>query len=82
MTFREYTDGASAIQSRSYKTIESLCRRPDPERLVGPGYDAVPEVRARVLTAQPTLEEALVQSPLSCTNSPKFGRQWPRSRMR
>ena len=64
MTFREYTDGASAIQSRSYKTIESLCRRPDPERLVGPGYDAVPEVRARVLTAQPTLEEALVQSPL------------------
>ncbi|MET0527641.1 MAG: tryptophan 2,3-dioxygenase family protein, partial [Microvirga sp.] len=42
MTFREYTDGASAIQSRSYKTIESLCRQPDPERLAGPGYDAVP----------------------------------------
>jgi len=59
MTFRECTDGASAIQSRSYKTIESLCRRPDPERLAGPGYDAVPEVRARVLAGQPTLEDAL-----------------------
>jgi tryptophan 2,3-dioxygenase len=65
MTFREYTDGASAIQSRSYKTIESLCRRPDPERLAGPGYDAVPEVRACALAGEPTLEEALAQSPLA-----------------
>jgi tryptophan 2,3-dioxygenase len=65
MTFREYTDGASAIQSRSYKTIESLCRRPDQERLAGPGYDAVPDVRARVLAGQPTLEDALAQSALS-----------------
>jgi tryptophan 2,3-dioxygenase len=65
MIFREYTDGASAIQSRSYKTIESLCRRPDPERLAGPGYDAVPEVRARVLAGQTTLEDALPQSRLS-----------------
>jgi tryptophan 2,3-dioxygenase len=65
MTFRDYTDGASAIQSRSYKTIESLCRRPDPERLAGPGYDAVPEVRARVLAGQSTLEEALAATPLS-----------------
>jgi hypothetical protein len=34
-TFWECTDGASAIQSRSYKTIESLCRRPDEDRLAG-----------------------------------------------
>jgi hypothetical protein len=47
MAFREFTDGASAIQSRSYKTIESLCRRPNAARLAGPGYEAVPEVRAR-----------------------------------
>ena len=30
LRFREHTDGASAIQSRSYKRLESLCRRPDP----------------------------------------------------
>jgi tryptophan 2,3-dioxygenase len=65
MTFRAYTDGASAIQSRSYKTIESLCRRPDERRLAGPGYDAVPDVRARVLAGQPSLEDTLAQSALS-----------------
>jgi tryptophan 2,3-dioxygenase len=64
MAFREFTDGASAIQSRSYKTIESLCRRPDADRLAGPGYDAVPEVRAKVLAGQPTLEDALARASL------------------
>ena len=29
LRFREWTDGASAIQSRSYKRVESRCRRPD-----------------------------------------------------
>ncbi len=62
MAFREFTDGASAIQSRNYKTIESLCRRPDVDRLTGPGYDAVPDVRLRVLIGQPTLEDALERS--------------------
>jgi tryptophan 2,3-dioxygenase len=65
MTFREFTDGASAIQSRSYKTIESLCRRPEPERLAGPGYDAVPEVRERILAGELTLDDALATAPLS-----------------
>jgi tryptophan 2,3-dioxygenase len=59
MAFREYTDGASAIQSRSYKTVESLCRRPTPERLAGPGYDATPEVRERVLAGQATVQDAV-----------------------
>lgn len=63
LTFREYTDGASAIQSRSYKTVESLCRRPDAERLAGPGYDATPEVRDRVLAGQATLQEAIARCP-------------------
>lgn len=62
MAFREFTDGASAIQSRSYKTIESLCRRPDEARLAGPGYDATPEVRERVLAGQPTLADAVAQA--------------------
>jgi tryptophan 2,3-dioxygenase len=63
MTFRQYTDGASAIQSRSYKTMESLCRRPDAERLAGPGYDAAPEVRERVLAGRPTLQDAMAHCP-------------------
>jgi len=58
-SFREFTDGASAVQSRNYKMMESLCRRPSPDRLAGPGYDAVPEVRARVMAGQRTLEQAL-----------------------
>ena len=28
LAFREFTDGASAIQSRNYKLVESLCARP------------------------------------------------------
>ena len=65
MAFREYTDGASAIQSRNYKTIESLCRRPDADRLNGPGYDAVPDVRLRVLVGQPTIEDVLSRASLT-----------------
>jgi tryptophan 2,3-dioxygenase len=57
--FREYTHGASAIQSRNYKTIESLCRLPSAERIAGPGYEAVPEVREQILAGQMTIEDAL-----------------------
>lgn len=59
LTFREFTDGASAIQSRSYKAVESLCRRPEQQRVDSPAYRSVPEVRERVLAGQPTVEEAL-----------------------
>jgi tryptophan 2,3-dioxygenase len=59
IAFREYTHGASAIQSRNYKIIESLCRLPDAERIAGPGYEAVPEVRARIAGGQLTVENAL-----------------------
>jgi tryptophan 2,3-dioxygenase len=59
LRFREYTDGASAIQSRSYKRMESLCRRPDADRLDSPAYDSVPEVRARVIAGQPNIDGAL-----------------------
>ena len=57
-TFREYTDGASAIQSRNYKIMESLCRRPDRERLDSPAYTSTPEVRRRVLAGNRTLDDA------------------------
>jgi tryptophan 2,3-dioxygenase len=58
VAFREYTHGASAIQSRNYKLIESLCRLPAAERIAGPGYEAVPEVRERIVAGQPTIEDA------------------------
>ena len=59
LTFREKTDGASAIQSRHYKLMESLCRRPDATRLNSPAYLSVPEVREHVLAGAPTLDDAL-----------------------
>jgi tryptophan 2,3-dioxygenase len=57
-TFREFTEGASAIQSRNYKSVESLCRQPDPSRLDSVAYLSVPEVRQRVLAGQTTLDGA------------------------
>jgi tryptophan 2,3-dioxygenase len=57
-TFREFTEGASAIQSRNFKLVESLCRRPDPARLDSAACLSVPEVWQRVLAGQLTLDEA------------------------
>lgn len=65
MIFRQFTDGASAIQSRTYKEIESHCRRPDEDRLSGPGYDATPEVRERVRAGRTTLDDAASRAQLS-----------------
>jgi tryptophan 2,3-dioxygenase len=56
--FREFTDGASAIQSRNYKIVESLCRQPDRPRVDSAAYLTVPEVRQRVLAGQITLDDA------------------------
>ncbi|MET7369057.1 tryptophan 2,3-dioxygenase [Streptomyces sp. NPDC005566] len=56
--FRDFTEGASAIQSRNYKLVESLCRVPDKDRLDSPAYRATPEVHERVLAGQPTLDDA------------------------
>ncbi|HET9896224.1 MAG TPA: hypothetical protein VFQ44_14950 [Streptosporangiaceae bacterium] len=58
-TFRLYTEGASAIQSRNYKIVESLCRTPDVPRLHSPAYHSVPEVQADVLAGQATLDNVM-----------------------
>lgn len=58
LTFREDTDGASAIQSRNYKAMESLCRHPDRSRLDSAAYESVPEIRDRILAGQSTLDQA------------------------
>ncbi|OIJ63635.1 tryptophan 2,3-dioxygenase family protein [Streptomyces mangrovisoli] len=57
-TFREFTEGASAIQSRNYKLVESLCRTPDATRVDSPAYHSVPEVHTRVLRGRRTLDDA------------------------
>jgi len=73
MAFREFTHGASAIQSRNYKMIESLCRLPDAERIAGPGYDAVPEVRERIVAGQMTIEDALLAAHLPADATAEVG---------
>jgi len=57
-TFRNFTEGASAIQSRNYKYVESLCRAPDQARVDSSAYHSVPEVRDRVLAGNLTLDSA------------------------
>ncbi|MEU1605991.1 hypothetical protein [Micromonospora matsumotoense] len=57
--FRAHTDGASAIQSRAFKLVESLCRTPDPPRLHSAAYLSVPDVQARIRDGQISLDDAL-----------------------
>lgn len=55
--FRVHTEGASAIQSRNYKLMESLCRPPDADRVDSAAYVSVPDVRRRVLVGQSTIDD-------------------------
>lgn len=57
--FRQYTEGASAIQSRHYKLVESLCRIPDAERLDSPAFRSVPELRTLVLEGIANLDDTV-----------------------
>ena len=57
-TFRAYTDGASAIQSESYKAMESLCARPPEQRLNSVAYYSVPKIRERIVRGQRTVLDA------------------------
>lgn len=58
-TFRKFTEGASAIQSRNYKYVESLCRKPAAERLDSAAYYSVPQVRNWILVGNMTLDDAV-----------------------
>jgi tryptophan 2,3-dioxygenase len=58
-TFRRFTEGASAIQSTNYKTLEALCRTPSPSRLDSAAFNSVPIVRESVLQGMPTFDEAI-----------------------
>lgn len=57
--FREFTTGASAIQSLNYKRMESLCSRPADERLDSPAYDAVPLLQQALRQGGASLDDKL-----------------------
>jgi tryptophan 2,3-dioxygenase len=57
-TFRKFTDGASAIQSESYKAFECLCATPERARLESPAFTSVPWVRAEVLDGRATVYDS------------------------
>lgn len=43
--FRQFTEGASAIQSPQYKMLEVLMGKPNDNRLASPAFQHVPEIR-------------------------------------
>lgn len=57
-TFREFTDGASAIQSEQYKRFEALCGLPPARRLGSPAFESVPTVQAEVTQGQDSMTDA------------------------
>ena len=57
-TFREFTQGASAIQSEAYKRFEIACGRPLTERLGSDAFGNVPAVRGEVLAGADDLSSA------------------------
>jgi len=60
-TFREFTTGASAIQSVNYKTVESLCRNPDPDRLESLAYSSVPPLQKELRSGRVSLDDKFRQ---------------------
>jgi tryptophan 2,3-dioxygenase len=58
-TFREFTTGASAIQSVNYKLMESLCRNPDKERLKSLAYASVPGLQQALRAGSISLDDQL-----------------------
>jgi tryptophan 2,3-dioxygenase len=57
-TFRDRTDGASAIQSEQYKRFELRCAPPTPERATSAAFQAVPAVQAEAAAGVDTVVDA------------------------
>ncbi|MFF3291617.1 tryptophan 2,3-dioxygenase [Streptomyces sp. NPDC003023] len=55
-SFRQFTDGASAIQSEGYKRFESYCSTPARARLDSAAFTSVPRVRGAVLAGRETVQ--------------------------
>ena len=72
-TFREYTQGASAIQSVAYKRFEIACGRPREERLRSDAFGNVPDVLAQAQAGPDDLTAAYLE-----TRPAGGGREWDR----
>jgi tryptophan 2,3-dioxygenase len=65
-TFREFTQGASAIQSEAYKGFEIACGHPTTERLRSDAFGNVPAVRAEALAGAGDLSSAYLAARAAC----------------
>lgn len=74
--FRQYTQGASAIQSDQYKRFESLCGVPPVPRLQSSAFTSVPAVRAEV---EDPGHDTVTRAYLDLRNEGRFDRaRWNR----
>ncbi|MFD6888286.1 tryptophan 2,3-dioxygenase family protein [Streptomyces sp. NPDC059957] len=74
--FRQYTQGASAIQSEQYKRFESLCGVPPAPRLQSSAFTSVPAVRAEV---EEPGHDTVTRAYLDLRNEGRFDRaRWNR----
>ncbi|WP_030770937.1 MULTISPECIES: tryptophan 2,3-dioxygenase family protein [unclassified Streptomyces] len=76
--FRQFTQGASAIQSEQYKRFEILCGLPTAARLGSQAFTHVPSVRAE---AEDEGHDTVVRAYLDLRRSARFGEaEWNRFR--
>ncbi|WP_314247245.1 tryptophan 2,3-dioxygenase family protein [Streptomyces kutzneri] len=76
--FRQFTQGASAIQSEQYKRFEILCGLPTAPRLESEAFTNVPSVRAE---AEGDAHDTVVRAYLDLRRSARFGEaEWNRFR--
>ncbi|MFI5507835.1 tryptophan 2,3-dioxygenase family protein [Mycobacterium sp. NPDC051804] len=60
--FREFTQGASAIQSEQYKRFEIACGAPSAERLKSDAFTNVPAVQADAIAGHDSLSQAYLDA--------------------
>lgn len=73
-TFRQFTQGASAIQSEQYKRFEILCGRPPAPRLHSAAFTSVPAVRDE---AENPVRDTVAQAYLDLRGAGAFGQdEW------
>jgi tryptophan 2,3-dioxygenase len=68
--FREFTQGASAIQSEQYKRFEIACGAPSAERLDSDAFTNVPAVQADAMAGHDNLSDAYLDARRDDTLTP------------
>jgi tryptophan 2,3-dioxygenase len=72
--FREFTQGASAIQSEQYKRFEARCWTPTGHRLASPAFESVPAVRTELGNGRDTLMGAWLDADRRTPGDPALAR--------